>query len=858
MISGKIKIIQKLMSSILKKSFLLIILSSIALSAYTQQPVINSFTPASGSVGSTVTINGSNFSTTAANNVVYFGAVKATVTIATSTSLNVMVPKGASFQPITVTTQPLGLTAYSTKPFLVTFPGGDNFFNTNSFVTAFTFTFSSGVNTNDFLVGDIDADGRPDIAALSWPGGSAHELRLFRNTTVNGQVTFAAPIVQTYFGTPAQSICFADIDGDGLPDLLTSSNLSVFRNLSTPGNINLATPIIVTNLLPGQVSSIQVNDLDKDGKPDIVFTNGGAVTVLKNNSTPGNISLANQIIIHPAAISSLGDEELRIADLDGDSKPDLAVTYFVVDSIYTFRNLSTPGNILFETPVKYSPGQYSDPEHPCIGDIDNDGKPDLLFPNSDKITIYKNNSTAGSITFTPYSGFSNLFFTNRVEVADLNGDEKLDIVTNHSYAGAAVFKNNSIPCNVSFDPNVDYGGPDVSDLAICDLTGDGKSEIIIRRNSGLIILKNNVGQTAVVCSGNNTTIPSSLTGSAYQWQQNSGSGYLNISNGPNFSGTNTPLLQINNIPLAWNGYKFRCLVDADTSNVYSLSVNTSLLPVIKIANCQTVLCTGTSTSFIASTTNAGSTPAFQWQDSTSAVGWVNISGATSATLPGYTPVITGTKVRCNMTSSYTCASPAAVSSNALTLQINAAITPSVSISGNTTVISGQSSLLTATVTNGGTTPAYQWQDSIASHTWQNINGAIASTLNYTPVQTGDKARCLLSSNANCATPATATSNALIFTVNTATAINPVPGSNYGIRYYPSPVKTVLFIDSLKLTDKWQTLEIKSMDGRSVLPLINIVNRISTTVNVERLPAGQYVAVLRRKNGIPAYLKFVKQ
>ncbi|MSQ46384.1 MAG: hypothetical protein EXR24_05330, partial [Ignavibacteria bacterium] len=67
----------------LKIFFVFIILSEIAL---TQVPTITSFTPTTGPVGTTVTITGTNFNTTAANNIVWFGATKATVTTASATS----------------------------------------------------------------------------------------------------------------------------------------------------------------------------------------------------------------------------------------------------------------------------------------------------------------------------------------------------------------------------------------------------------------------------------------------------------------------------------------------------------------------------------------------------------------------------------------------------------------------------------------------------------------------------------------------------------------------------------------------------------------------------------------------------
>jgi hypothetical protein len=98
---------------------------------FAQKPIITSFSPTKGNIGSTVIILGTNFSATATNNFVYFGDVKANVLSATSTSVTVAVPTGASYKPISVTVS--GLTAYSTIPFTVTFPGDGNNFTANSF-----------------------------------------------------------------------------------------------------------------------------------------------------------------------------------------------------------------------------------------------------------------------------------------------------------------------------------------------------------------------------------------------------------------------------------------------------------------------------------------------------------------------------------------------------------------------------------------------------------------------------------------------------------------------------------------------------------------------------------------------------
>ena len=58
------------------------------------QPTITSFSPSSGPIGTIITISGIGFNTTAANNIVYFGAVKATVFDGTDSTLIVTVPVG--------------------------------------------------------------------------------------------------------------------------------------------------------------------------------------------------------------------------------------------------------------------------------------------------------------------------------------------------------------------------------------------------------------------------------------------------------------------------------------------------------------------------------------------------------------------------------------------------------------------------------------------------------------------------------------------------------------------------------------------------------------------------------------------
>ena len=148
---------------------------------YGQSPTITNFNPSSGPIGTTVTITGTNFSTTPSNNIVYFGATKATVTAATSTQLTVAVPMGATYQSITV--QANGLTAYSSKPFIVTFGTGGNI---NACSANPKVDFGVGAQPYEVALGDLDGDGKADMVVTNY---NSKTISVFRNTASSGSIT---------------------------------------------------------------------------------------------------------------------------------------------------------------------------------------------------------------------------------------------------------------------------------------------------------------------------------------------------------------------------------------------------------------------------------------------------------------------------------------------------------------------------------------------------------------------------------------------------------------------------------------------------------------------------------------------
>jgi hypothetical protein len=191
----------------------------------------------------------------------------------------------------------------------------------------------------------------------------------------------------------------------------------------------------------------------------------------------------------------------------------------------------------------------------------------------------------------------------------------------------------------------------------------------------------------------------------------------------------------------------------DTSNVITITVGSNATPVVSISASATSICNGTAVTFTATPTNGGTTPAYQWKVNGTNAG-TNSASFTTSTL------VNGDVVTCVMTSNATCVSTTTVTSNAITIIVNAPVAPAVSMSASaSSICSGQSVTFTATPTNGGTTPAYQWK----------LNGSDvgtnATTYSNSALGNGDVVTVVMTSSATCTTVPTATATPVTITVN---------------------------------------------------------------------------------------------
>jgi hypothetical protein len=470
-----------------------------------QVPVISNINPLKGDPGKQVTITGNNFNTTAANNIVYFGATRGFVLSSTATNINVLVPVGATYGPVSVLNTGVGLMAFSTKYFTPTFTPKKGGLASGDFDSRMEYAVAT--KPTALAIGDFLYDGRPDIVVTTDVSNvisqSPYCGLLFRNNAVTGAIDSLSLDSKSPFitGLRPQSVvvgdvdlngsldmvtadyqsndisCFpsskilasgfgpidvavADIDGDGKPDIVSANALSfgisVFRN----ANIYIGTSAFdakVDFVTGFQPMAIAVGDLDNDGKPDIVIANSNNdttldIAVLKNTSTTGAIDNTS---FAPVVYFTAGKQasEVALGDIDGDGKPDIIVANQKSKSISILRNVTTNGVInagSFSAAVNFPAG--TKPKSIALGDLNGDGRVDIVVANqkSNNVSVYRNTSASGSITLAaPFTlGSGNTVYG--VAVCDFDGDGRPDIETvNYNTNTIAIIKNEIANKNLS-------------------------------------------------------------------------------------------------------------------------------------------------------------------------------------------------------------------------------------------------------------------------------------------------------------------------------------------------------------------------------------------------------------------------
>ena len=279
-------------------------------------------------------------------------------------------------------------------------------------------------------------------------------------------------------GAEHQACC---ISGSACGSGLACSSGLVCENATpvcstTPG-IGFFSP--VNYAVGGRLQSVDVGDFNLDGKEDLVTANA-VTTVVSVLLGKGDGTFQPSVDV-PAG-NNPGDS--AIGDFNGDGKPDIAVANAGGNNVSVLLNTcavapcATPS---FAAPVNYATGNR--PRRITVGDVNRDSVLDILTANenSNSISVLLGNGNGtfqakvdlNPIGTQPYD----------VQLADFNGDNKLDIVAVNFGMGdtAAVFINtcNAMPCATpSFAAAVTYAvGESPMGVTVADFNGDGRKDI---------------------------------------------------------------------------------------------------------------------------------------------------------------------------------------------------------------------------------------------------------------------------------------------------------------------------------------------------------------------------------------------
>ena len=327
-------------------------------------------------------------------------------------------------------------------------------------------SLSNTLDTYFVLVADLNGDGIPDLVL----GSNVVSIYLGNaNGTYTNKVTIYVQQAPTSY-----PIVVADFNGDGIPDLAVplygSNEIAI---LLGTGDGTFAAPVMapVSGSLVG-VEQILVADFNGDGIADLaVITNADIQTVdiLLGN---GNGSFTAETTNPP--ISGI-PSYFATGDFNGDGKTDLAV----VETSGTIAILLGNGDGTFAASGSVNSASSSSPI--AVADFNGDGKLDIAVPagaTSESVIVLSGN---GDGTFnSPFSGPSSTSTSvTWVQVADFNQDGAPDVVLADSSGSATVFVNNgSGSLSESFPVVSGLSVPYYLEVGVGDLNGDGYPDIV--------------------------------------------------------------------------------------------------------------------------------------------------------------------------------------------------------------------------------------------------------------------------------------------------------------------------------------------------------------------------------------------
>jgi hypothetical protein len=254
----------------------------------------------------------------------------------------------------------------------------------------------------DLVVADLNGDGRVDLATANQGSGDIAIYYGHRTGIFSGLPTYIGS-----FGSASELVALAAADLDHRGGLDLAVLLAESREVAIIGSGGMQrTPLDVGDVRP---SDVQVMDVDGDGWDDLLVA-AGSLLVLANDRLGG---FAPPVEYR----TSVQAERIHVADLNGDSRPDLQLSGPGAQ-IELLLNIEQQGLVTAGEQAGLGP-------HLAVGDLDRDGTPEIVAGGPEGLYLLQQEHGRLVAPAAHFVGGS----TIRPLLGDLDGDRKLEIVT---------------------------------------------------------------------------------------------------------------------------------------------------------------------------------------------------------------------------------------------------------------------------------------------------------------------------------------------------------------------------------------------------------------------------------------------